>query len=127
MRRVLIVEDDPRISTALAKRLDGAGYQVHLARDAVEGTADAIKLLPDAIVLDVAMPCGGGISLLERLASISSTATIPVIVFTGRHDEHLRDHVRQLGATALFDIPFDPDRLMAALDEAVLTRAVHAD
>jgi len=65
-RRVLIVEDEERLRCYLAMSLEGQGVQVEQAGSLAEARSLLERLSFDAIVLDVGLPDGDGLTLLER-------------------------------------------------------------
>ena len=64
-KKILIVVDDKKISTALAVRLRATGYEVAMAYDAVLAFSTAVKHQPDLVVLDISMPGGDGFAVAE--------------------------------------------------------------
>lgn len=66
MASVLIIEDDPNVRGQYASALKKRGYQVVQARDAQEGVQALDIAAPDVVLLDMLMPGGTGVSLLER-------------------------------------------------------------
>ena len=70
MKRILIVEDDTRIATALGVRLEAAGYIVLIAPDGFRGLQLALAWRPDLIVMDIWMPVGIGFSVAQRLQGL---------------------------------------------------------
>ena len=75
MKRILIIEDDPRIAKALAIRLKHCGYEVVTAADGLQGLKSAIEVKPDLIVSDIWMPGSVGFPLARRKRSSASIAT----------------------------------------------------
>ena len=65
-RRVLIVEDEERLRCYLAMSLEGDGVQVEQAGSLAEARSLLARLHFDAVVLDVGLPDGDGLTLLER-------------------------------------------------------------
>jgi two-component system, OmpR family, response regulator len=117
--RVLIVEDEAVLLSALAKALGEEGYAVDTAADGEEGLYKAESSGYDAIVLDVMLPRLDGWQLLERLRRSKRT---PVLMLTAR--DAYRDRVRGLdtGADDYLVKPFDLDELFARL-RALIRRA----
>src|SRR5438045_1841725 len=65
--RVLVVEDDAGVAGGIVRGLRGAGFDVELATDGVEGTRKALERRFDAIVLDLMLPGQNGLEVLEQL------------------------------------------------------------
>ena len=111
MKRILIVEDDARIATALGVRLEAAGYCVLMAPDGFRGLQLALTWQPDLIIMDIWMPVGIGFSVAQRLHGLGVTG-IPIIFITASKLKGLRETVSQLGAVAFFEKPYDTKELL---------------
>jgi len=122
--RVLIVEDDARISSFLDKGLTAEGYSVTTAGTAQEADA-ALELFDrqlDLVLLDLGLPAGDGEDILRRMRRRGST--VPVIVLTARAE--VSDRVRGLdaGANDYVTKPFAFEELLARI--RAVRRAVAA-
>ena len=82
--RVLVVEDEPAIATAIAHRLAAEGWQVDIAGDGPSGVRAAADLAPDVVVLDVMLPGMDGLEVCRR---IQADRPVPVLMLTARDDE----------------------------------------
>jgi DNA-binding response OmpR family regulator len=114
-KTVLIIEDDENISKALEVRLQSRGFKVVAAFDAILGMQKALEILPQAILLDITMPGGNGLSLAERLKSSDRTQAIPIIFLTASKQADLRQAAMSIGGAAFFEKPYDFEYLVAAL------------
>jgi len=119
MKRVLVVEDDKKVSMALAIRLKSQGYEVLTAADGMTGVSAAVKGSPDLILLDISMPAGDGFSVAERVQNLAGTAGIPIIFLTASRRLGLRDRAMEMGAVDFFEKPYDPDQLLTAIQKAL--------
>ena len=117
---VLLVDDDEELLIALAAPLRRQGFDVAVATDAVTAISTAIKRPPDLIVMDIGLPGGDGITVMQRLHSLPQLAGAPVIMVSGRDPEKHRDEALAAGAVAYFAKPVAPDALSAAVTEALL-------
>ena len=111
LRRVLVVEDDGALRSAICSVLDDAGYGVQGARDG----RDALELLrnesrPCLILLDLMMPRMNGWELDERMQADPRLATFPVL-FTSAFPPSFAPTSRFIAK------PFDLDRLLAIVEE----------
>jgi DNA-binding response OmpR family regulator len=118
MKKILIVEDDRNIASALSIRLKNAGYEVSVAPDALTGVETAIKKLPDLVLLDISLPAGNGFTVAERIQSLIPTAT-PLIFLTASNKPGLREKAKELGAAAFFHKPYRADDLLGAIQLAL--------
>ena len=121
--KVLIADDDRVLSQVLSARLTAKGWTVQAAYDAMQTVMFAMRLMPDAIVLDVHMPGGTGIAALKQLKASAKTSQIPVLVLSGSTDAAEADGPRALGASQFVFKPVDPDVLHDMLVQLV-TRGV---
>jgi DNA-binding response OmpR family regulator len=84
-RRVLLVEDDPRVRRVLRLALEDEGYHVSEAGDGEQGLADLSDTEPDVVLLDLMLPGLDGFSVCREIRRRSS---VPVIVVSARTDSH---------------------------------------
>jgi two-component system, OmpR family, KDP operon response regulator KdpE len=119
MPRVLIVEDDPTIRTAVMRALTDRGYAVAAAHTAMSGIQLAVSDHPDVVVLDLGLPDLDGREVLRMIRAVSS---VPIIVATARGTE--AEMVRSLdaGADDYVVKPYGASQLDARI-RAVLRRA----
>lgn len=117
--KILIADDDRVVSHLLSARLQAEGWRVTVAQDAMQALMFALRLAPDAIVLDINMPGGTGLDALRKLKASSKTAAIPVIVVSGAADRALPENVATLGAVAFLPKPIDVDALIQLLRGSV--------
>jgi DNA-binding response OmpR family regulator len=119
MPKVLIVEDDPTIRTAVMRALTDKGYAVAAAHTALSGLQLAVSERPDVVVLDLGLPDLDGREVLRMIRAVSS---VPIIVATARGTEP--DIVRSLdaGADDYVVKPYGAEQLDARI-RAVLRRA----
>lgn len=80
----LIVEDDAALARVLAVEVEQAGYTARTV-GSLAAAADAIaERLPDAVLLDISLPDGSGLDLLEQLRATPTGQDVPVIVISGQ-------------------------------------------
>jgi len=121
--KLLIVEDEPRMSALLRKGLTEEGHTATCARDGAEGLELAKSYEFDVIILDVMMPRLSGYELAKRLRA--EKIRTPILMLTAR--DSVPDVVRglDLGADDYMTKPFSFDELVARL-RAVKRRAAAA-
>ncbi len=86
-QRVALIDDDAMILEAMSEVLRGAGYEVHTARDGLEGLALIRAVKPDYIVLDVVLPKLDGGRLCAALRQDSRFQQTPIISLSGLSPE----------------------------------------
>ena len=118
--RVLIVEDDPKTSSFVAKNLQQNGYSTDVAVDGAEGVEMVLTGRYDAAVVDLTLPHLDGLAVIEAMRR--DKVSTPVIVLSARRS--VEDKVRCLraGADDYIAKPFALSELLARI-EAVLRRA----
>jgi DNA-binding response OmpR family regulator len=104
VERILIAEDDPLISSFIARGLRAHGYSVVVADDGAEAERWISTENFDLIILDMALPYRSGFEVLQELRAQQNP--IPVLVLTGRPE--LKDAVARLdvGADDYMTKPF---------------------
>ncbi|HEV7922905.1 MAG TPA: response regulator transcription factor [Thermoanaerobaculia bacterium] len=120
MRRVLIVDDDPKVCDVLDRYLAHAGYATAQARDGTRALELARTWAPDLVVLDLMLPGVGGVEVCARLRREQNG--VPVIMLTARSTEEDKVTGLATGADDYLTKPFSPRELVARV-EAVLRRA----
>jgi len=118
MRRVLVVDDDPKVCETLDRYLAHAGYVTASALDGAKALEIVQTFAPDLIVLDLMLPRVGGLEICRMLRE---TSAIPIIMLTAKTTEHDKLTGLSLGADDYLTKPFSPRELVARV-EAVLRR-----
>ena len=116
--RVLIVDDDTRLSAMVSDYLTGNGYVVDTAPTSGDGIARIARTPPDAVILDVMLPDVDGFETCRRIRSMSD---VPVLMLTAKGEETDRIVGLELGADDYLPKPFNPRELLARL-KAILRR-----
>src|SRR5262245_45163296 len=98
--------------------LKAGGFEISIAKDAMQDIMLAVSKQTDAMILDIGMPGGGGYQVLERLKKSTNKKlkAVPIIVLTGLNDPQLRGRVLAMGADEFFSKPVVPEKLREALD-----------
>lgn len=118
-KRILVVDDEPRMIGFIRMNLELEGYQVIEAHDGLQALEAVRTQLPDIVLLDVMMPNLDGFETLRMLREFS---TIPVIMLTAKGEEDDRVYGLELGADDYVAKPFGPRELSSRV-RAVLRRA----
>lgn len=99
VKKVFIVEDDDDLRTAMSLRLRD-DFAISVAQDGTSALVRARADRPDAILLDLGLPCGDGLSVLQNLSTSPELRDIPVLVLTGRDGEKSQNQAMASGAWA---------------------------
>lgn len=113
MSTILIIEDEARIASFIAKGLKSAGYATHATASGADGAALAVRGGFDLVVLDVGLPDVDGFEVLERIRG--QGVRVPVILLTARSS--VADRVAGLegGADDYMPKPFSFEELLARI------------
>ncbi len=118
--KILVVEDDPTISSLIETILETHNYAVDLAIDGQAGLdlSDAYEY--DMILMDVSLPKKDGISICQEIRARGNA--VPILLLTGLNSPADRTRGLDAGADDYLGKPFDPDELMARI-RALLRRS----
>ena len=116
--RILLIEDDERLSAMLSEYLATMGFVARAAPDAASGLEALARGSFDALVLDVMLPDRDG---FEVCRDVRARSDIPILMLTARGDETDRIVGLELGADDYLPKPFNPRELVARL-RAILRR-----
>jgi len=114
---VYVVEDDSAVRDSLVALLESEGFEAVAFRSGDAFLAHFHPVGTACLLLDLGLPGTGGLELLEILGSREHH--LPVLVITGNADLRVRARALDLGATAVFVKPSDPDLLIATIRDVV--------
>jgi DNA-binding response OmpR family regulator len=109
--KVLVVEDEVRLSEALSQIMKEQKYQVDVANDGIDGLDYAMIGDYDVIVLDVMLPGKDGFQIVKELRAAKKQT--PVLMLTARDDVHDKITGLDRGADDYMTKPFVPEELLA--------------
>lgn len=118
---LLIVDDNDDIRTYLRTILEKR-YQLIEAANGQAGLEMACKEVPDLIISDVMMPVMNGLEFCQRVKSDVATSHVPVILLTARALSQHQVEGYESGADAYITKPFQPEVLMARVDNLLRQR-----
>jgi len=118
-RNVVIADDDATIVSLVKLRLEMARYNVCATNDATAAVALVRSKEPLAVILDVDMPGGGGLSALARIKSDPHMRNLPVMMLTGERSTEVVLSAMEKGANDYMVKPFDPDTLLERVSRMV--------
>jgi DNA-binding response OmpR family regulator len=114
-RRVLVADGEACVRRALARLLEQAGYRVGLAADAAGTLAELRRDAPDLALIDVDLPGGPGLQVLEDARRGGRLAGSRVVLLARRWRESDWAEGARRGAEALICIPFSPAELLGRI------------
>lgn len=119
--RLLIVEDDPELSTGLLLYMESQGYDVTLVSNGDKGLQEAVSLPGfDLLILDAKLPGRSGFEILREARAKGVSAPVLMLTGLGGHDDKMRGF--ELGADDYLTKPFSTEELLARV-QAILRRS----
>ena len=117
-KKILIVDDDPDIVTAIRTAFGESGAQLVEAGDGNTALELAESDQPDLIVLDAMLPKRSGFLVLEKLKSKKPRGTKPyVIMITGNQGKRHQQWAQSLGVDEYLNKPFRMERLLSSAEK----------
>jgi DNA-binding response OmpR family regulator len=118
MRSILLIEDDPNLRGLLEQVLAGAGYDVRTAADGKQGANLCRATPPDLVITDIYMPNRDGLEVIMDLRQ--SCPQTRVIAISGQvTTKNMLSAASTLGAVRTLAKPFQPQELLAAVEEVL--------
>lgn len=114
-KRLLVVDDEPKLLRAIAVDLKGEGYEVDVARSGIEALIFIAQKLPDLIISDIRMPGMDGYEFARRLRRNESTSLVPIVFLTAKDTTQDRIEGFRTGVDAYLTKPFEPDELLSII------------
>jgi two-component system, chemotaxis family, chemotaxis protein CheY len=128
MAKILIIEDDAIVRLTIMKLLEEAGHLVLWAVNGLQGMAVFRGWQPDLVITDIIMPDQEGIQTITDMRAAKPDAKIIAISGGGRiGNTDFLQIARQLGAMDVVAKPFDPDFLLAVVENCLSGRARRDD
>jgi len=120
MKKILIVEDHADIRALVRMTMELESFELHEAKDGIEGMEMARALQPDLVLLDVMMPKLNGLDMCRQIRSDPLLRSTRIVMLSARGQEG--DHKAGLAAGAdLYLVkPFDPMGLLAVVQKLCL-------
>jgi CheY-like chemotaxis protein len=119
---VLVVEDYQDAREMYAAYLQFSGYEVAEATNGVEAIEKTLELLPDIILMDLALPKMDGWEATRRLKSDDRTKHIPIVALTGHALAGHAEGARLAGCDSFVTKPCLPDALVAEIQRMLPAR-----
>jgi len=122
--RVLLVDDDEKLSALLTEYLGGFGIAVRAAAHPEDGLRMLRADPPDLLILDVMLPGMDGFALCRK---VRETSRVPIIMLTARGEVTDRVVGLEIGADDYLAKPFEPRELVARIQAVLRRRDPHPD
>ena len=116
-RRVLIVDDEEGFRDGVADLLHMEGYEVSVARDAVEAVQVLPEFRPEVILLDLHMPHLDGEAFLRGIGGLPASKGVPVVLISAKED--LQEIASRTGAAGYLSKPFEAPQLLSLLSKVL--------
>ena len=120
--RMLLIDDDARLSSMVSDYLRNAGFVVDVAPSLAAGRRCLEETTYDALLLDLMLPDGDGLDLTRELRASARTRRLPLLMLTARGEPLDRIVGLEIGADDYLGKPFEPRELLARV-KALLRRA----
>ncbi len=117
--KVLVVDDEAAIRRLLRNTLQVNDYRVFEAGTVAEALALSASHQPDVILLDLGLPDGDGLSVIE---AVRQRSAVPIIVLSSRNDDSGKVRALDAGADDYVTKPFSVDELLARIRTALRHR-----
>ena len=122
MHQVLVVDDEEDILDLVSFNLEREGFKVIQAHDGIQAVDQALRHVPDLIVLDLMLPGKDGFRVYKELRADSRTSRVPVIMLTAKGELDDKITGLELGADDYMTKPFSPKELVLRV-KALLKRS----
>lgn len=124
MLKILLVEDETLFAKSVARRLERDNYDVEITSCIADAQTSLSVALPDILLLDVRLPDGNGLSLLEDIRASEEKAwkDLPIIIMTAYGELEDAISAMKLGATDYLKKPVDLDELVLLLSKVLANK-----
>lgn len=121
-QKILVVDDEEDIVTALSIRLKALGYEVIAAADGMAALEAARTQSPNLILLDIMLPKLDGYKVCRMLKFDEKFRHIPIIMITAKVADSNKKMGEEVGADAYITKPFNPEELVARIKDLISGR-----
>ncbi len=120
-KKILIVEDEPEMSSLLKTELETSNFEVFQAADGTDGLKQAMDMRPDLVILDVMLPGMGGYEVCWRLKAAQEYKDIPILMFTARCGDIDKTMGFECGTNEYLTKPFDSQTFLKKVRKLTTT------
>ncbi|HIK08705.1 MAG TPA: response regulator transcription factor [Oscillatoriaceae cyanobacterium M33_DOE_052] len=121
--QLLLVDDEPGLREAVQAYLEDSDFVVEVASNAKEGWEILQRTFPDLVITDIMMPQVDGYQFLKQVREDPRFSTLPVVFLTAKGMTLDRIQGYQAGCDAYLSKPFDPEELIAIVQNLLARRA----
>ncbi|HXU71519.1 MAG TPA: response regulator [Polyangia bacterium] len=122
---LLVVEDFEELYELYSDFLAGAGYAVTGSSTGEQAIAEAHRLIPDLIIMDLGLPRMNGWDAIHLLKTDGATGHIPILALTGHVQHRFADAAREAGADGVLLKPCPLDELLNEIERLLLRAEAH--
>lgn len=112
-----MIDDERVIHTFMKGVFEKVSFRVTGSVDALQGPMMARQLTPDLIVLDIALPGGGGYKVFERLRMMKETTAIPILIYSALPREQVLAQIPEGEDVIFLSKPAAPEEILAAANK----------
>lgn len=120
---LLVVEDFEELYELYSDFLAGVGYDVAGSSTGEQAIAEARRLVPDLIIMDLGLPRMNGWDAIHLLKSDAATSHIPILALTGHVQHRFADLAREAGADGVLLKPCPLDEMLDEIERLLRTEA----
>jgi DNA-binding NarL/FixJ family response regulator len=120
--QLLLVDDEPGVRESVKEYLQESGFDIQAASNATDAWQMLQQKTPDLVISDIMMPQVDGYQFLKQLRDDPRFKTLPVVFLTARGMTSDRIHGYQAGVDAYLPKPFDPEELVAIVENLLERR-----
>lgn len=118
-KKILLVDDDPKILTIEKTMLTQAGYEVDTALDGASALEKLKAIQFDGIILDILMPYMDGYQVAKEVKKLEAYRSTPIIMVTAAQERDALNRGFEAGAVIFMSKPFTATRLLTVLGTVV--------
>lgn len=118
-RTIMVVDDSPTVRKLISGKLEKSGHFVVTAVDGIDAMTKIGEMIPDLILLDIAMPQMDGYQVCRLIRNNEATKDVPVVMISGKDGFFDKVRGKMVGSTGYITKPFGPETLMKAVENYI--------
>ena len=115
-RTIMVIDDSATVRKLISGKLEKCGHIVITAVDGMDAMEKLNDIVPDLILLDIAMPRMDGYQVCKLIRNNDSTREVPIVMISGKDGFFDKVRGRMAGTTSYITKPFGPETLMKMLE-----------